>query len=241
MTKTDSERIAKRLARTGLCSRREGERWISEGRVMLDGKVLKSPAITVDMHSAIKVDGKLIPEPAEPRLWRYHKPVGLLTTHRDPQRRPTVFTSLPPQLPRMISIGRLDINSEGLLLLTNNGDLARHLELPKTGLVRKYRARVYGTVDVSRLETLRTGININGTKYGPIFATLDHQLRSNAWLSLTLREGKNREVRRVLSYLELGVNRLIRVGYGPFQLGKLVPKALAEIPPQRIQQFVDSP
>ncbi len=241
MTQKGSERIAKRLARAGLCSRREGERWIYEGRVTVDGTVLTSPAMTVSIHSSIKVDGKLIPTPTEPRLWLYHKPCGLLTTHRDPQGRPTVFNSLPAELPRMISVGRLDINSEGLLLLTNNGDLARRLELPGTGLLRRYRARVRGILDGSELETLKKGIIVNGVHYGPIFATLDRQLRRNAWLSLTLREGKNREVRRVLNHLGLDVSRLIRIGYGPFQLGKLAPRGLAEIPPQRIQRYTSSP
>ena len=189
MTQKGSERIAKRLARAGLCSRREGESWIYEGRVTVDGTVLTSPAITVSIHSSIKVDGKLIPTPAEPRLWRYHKPCGLLTTHRDPQGRPTVFNSLPTGLPRMISVGRLDINSEGLLLLTNNGDLARRLELPGTGLLRRYRVRVYGIPDGSELKALKKGIVVNGVHYGPLFATLARQLRRNSWLSLTLREG----------------------------------------------------
>ena len=241
MTQKGSERIAKRLARAGLCSRREGESWIHEGRVSVDGTVLTSPAITVNIHSSIKVDGKLIPTPTEPRLWRYHKPCGLLTTHRDPQGRPTVFSSLPTGLPRMISVGRLDINSEGLLLLTNNGDLARRLELPSTGLLRRYRVRVHGILDGSELKALKNGVVVKGVHYGPIFATLDRQLRSNAWLSLTLREGKNREVRQALNHLGLDVSRLIRISYGPFQLSKLAPRGLAEIPPKKIQRYTSSP
>jgi len=186
------------------------------------------------------VDGKLIPDVTEPRLWRYHKPCGLLTTHRDPQGRKTVFEVLPAELPRTISIGRLDINSEGLLLLTNNGDLARQLELPSTGLSRRYRVRIRGIIDSSALETLKKGITVDGTRYGPIFAKVDRQLRSNAWLSLTLKEGKNREVRRVLNHLGFDVNRLIRVGYGPFRLGTLAPQSVDEIPSKQIKRFTDS-
>ena len=241
MTETGTERIAKRLAKAGLCSRREGERWIYNGRVSVDGTVLRTPAITVSAHSTIKVDGKLIPPTTEPRLWRYHKPCGLLTTHRDPQGRATVFDRLPTELPRTISVGRLDINSEGLLLLTNNGDLARHLELPSTGLTRRYRARIRGVIDGSVLEILKKGITVNGARYGPIFATVDRQLRNNAWLSLSMTEGKNREVRRVLNHLGFDVSRLIRVGYGPFQLGTLAPQKLAEIPSKRIKQFTVRP
>ena len=241
MTQTETERIAKRLARAGLCSRREGERWIYDGRVSVDGTVLHTPAITVSAHSTIKVDGKLIPSTTKPRLWRYHKPCGLLTTHRDPQGRATVFDRLPTELPRTISVGRLDINSEGLLLLTNNGDLARHLELPSTGLSRRYRVRIRGVIDGSVLEALKKGITVNGARYGPIFATLDRQLRNNAWLSLSMTEGKNREVRRVLNHLGFDVSRLIRVGYGPFELGTLAPQKLAEIPSKRIKQFTVRP
>ena len=237
MTQTGPERIAKRLARAGLCSRREGERWVYDGRVSVDGTVLTSPAINVGAHAKVTVDGKLIPAATETRLWRYHKPCGLLTTHRDPQGRKTVFEVLPTELPRTISVGRLDINSEGLLLLTNNGDLARHLELPSTGLSRRYRVRIRGIIDGSVLESLKKGITVNGTRYGPISATVDRQLRSNAWLSLTLKEGKNREVRRVLNHLGFDVNRLIRVGYGPFRLGTLAPQSLDEIPSKQITKF----
>ncbi len=241
MTQTGPERIAKRLARAGLCSRREGERWIYDGRVSVDGTVLRSPATTVNAQAKVTVDGKLIPHPTEPRLWRYHKPRGLLTTHRDPRGRKTVFDLLPAELPRTISVGRLDINSEGLLLLTNNGDLARHLELPNTGLSRQYRVRIRGIINSSALESLKKGITVKGTRYGPIFATVDRQLRSNAWLSLTLKEGKNREVRRVLNHLGFDVNRLIRVGYGPFRLGTLAPQTLDEIHSRRITKFINRP
>lgn len=241
MTQTGPERIAKRLARAGLCSRREGERWIYDGRVSVDGTVLRSPATNVNAQAKVTVDGKIIPLPTEPRLWRYHKPRGLLTTHRDPQGRKTVFDLLPAELPRTISVGRLDINSEGLLLLTNNGDLARRLELPKTGLSRQYRVRIRGIIDSSVLESLKKGITVNGTRYGPIVAKLDRQLRSNAWLSLSLKEGKNREVRRVLNHLGFDVNRLIRVGYGPFRLGALAPQTLDEIHSRRITKFTNRP
>jgi len=224
------ERIAKRLARAGLCSRRDAERWIAEGRVSVDGKVLESPALAVTDESDIRVDGKPIPQPEPPRLWRYHKPAGLVTTHRDERGRPTVFERLPPNLPRLISVGRLDLNSEGLLLLTNDGDLARELELPARGWLRRYRVRVHGAVDPARLATLEKGLTVDGIAYGPIRAELDRTQGSNAWLSVSLREGKNREVRRVMEHLHLGVTRLIRIAYGPFQLGELERGHVDEVP-----------
>ena len=224
------ERIAKRLARAGLCSRRDAERWIAEGRVSVDGKVLASPARDVSDESDIRVDGKPIPEPEPPRLWRYHKPAGLVTTHKDERGRPTVFERLPPNLPRLISVGRLDLNSEGLLLLTNDGELARELELPARGWLRRYRVRVHGAVDAARLAALEKGLTIDGVAYGPIRAELDRTQGSNAWLTLSLREGKNREVRRVMEHLGLGVTRLIRIAYGPFQLGELERGQVDEVP-----------
>lgn len=229
------ERIAKRLARAGLCSRREAERWIGEGRVAVDGKVLATPAAVVTEASEITVDGKPIPEPERPRLFRYHKPSGLVTTTRDPQGRPTIFDSrvrggLPSGLPRLVSVGRLDLTSEGLLLLTNDGELARHLELPSTGWLRRYRVRAFGTIDEKALRTLAHGITIDGIAYGPIEARLDRTQGSNVWLTLSLREGKNREVRRVLEHLGLKVNRLIRIAYGPFQLGELGSGQVEEVP-----------
>ena len=224
------ERIAKRLARAGLCSRRDAERWIAEGRVSVDGKVLESPALAVTDESDIRVDGKPIPQPEPPRLWRYHKPAGLVTTHRDERGRPTVFERLPPNLPRLISVGRLDLNSEGLLLLTNDGALARELELPARGWLRRYRVRVHGAVDPARLATLEKGLTVDGIAYGPIRAELDRTQGSNAWLSVSLREGKNREVRRVMEHLHLGVTRLIRIAYGPFQLGELERGHVDEVP-----------
>jgi 23S rRNA pseudouridine2605 synthase len=223
------QRIAKVLARAGLCSRRDAERWIAEGRVTVDGEVLKTPAFTVGDGADIRVDGKPLPEADRPRLWRYHKPVGLVTTHRDEKDRPTVFAALPKELPRLISIGRLDISSEGLLLLTNDGALARRLELPATGWLRRYKARVHGVPEPARLSALAKGIRIDGVDYGPIRAELERQQGSNAWLGLSLREGKNREVRRVLEHLGLAVTRLIRLSYGPFQLGLLARGAVEEI------------
>ena len=229
MTKDGSERVAKRLARAGLCSRRQGELWVREGRVTVDGEILTTPAVLVGPKSSIKVDGREIPKPNETLLWRYNKPRGLLTTHQDPRGRPTVFQSLPKHLPRVISIGRLDINSEGLLLLTNDGGLARRLELPKTGLLRRYRARVHGIPDTEKLELLKKGIIVNKISYGPIFASLDRQVGHNAWLTVALKEGKSREVRNVLNHLGLDVNRLIRISYGPFNLGQLKSGGVAAV------------
>lgn len=215
---TAPSRIAKVIARAGLCSRREAERWIADGRVNVNGEVLSSPARDVRESDQILVDGKPLPEAEAPRLWRFHKPRGLVTTHADPRGRPTVFASLPNDLPRVISVGRLDFNTEGLLLLTNNGALARHLALPSTGWLRRYRVRAHGTVQQSNLDQLQRGIEIGGVRYGPIEASLDKTQGSNVWLTLGLREGKNREVRKVLEKLGLQVNRLIRISFGPFQL-----------------------
>jgi len=230
MTTTPGERIAKRLARAGLCSRREAEAWIRAGRVAVDGKVLDTPAVNVTGKSTITVDGNPLPAAEPTRLWRYHKPAGLVTTTRDPQGRPTVFEKLPADMPRVVSVGRLDLNSEGLLLLTNDGELARRLELPSTGWLRRYRVRVRGRVEPARLEALAAGIEIDGVRYGPIRARLDRQLATNAWLAIALAEGKNREVRRVCEHLGWPVQRLIRLSYGPFQLGKLARGAVAEVP-----------
>jgi len=224
------ERIAKLLARAGMCSRRDAERWITEGRVSVDGHVLTTPAVTVTTANEIRVDGRPLPAPERPRLWRYHKPAGLVTSHRDEMGRPTVFDALPKDLPRLVSIGRLDLNSEGLLLLTNDGALARRLELPSTGWVRRYRVRVHGEVEEERLASLEKGITIEGVSYGPIRASLERRQGSNAWIAMALREGKNREVRRVLEHLGLQVTRLIRLSYGPFQLGNLARGAVAEVP-----------
>lgn len=223
-------RVAKVLARAGLCSRREAERWISQGRVSVDGRVLDSAAINVPPGAEVRVDGKPLPEALPPRLWRFHKPRGVLTTARDPEGRPTVFERLPPDLPRVVAVGRLDMDSEGLLLLTNDGDLARHMELPKTGWLRRYRVRVLGRVDEARLAGLSRGMSVRGARYGPIHAALERQTGANAWLTVSLREGKNREVRHVMAHLGYVANRLIRVGYGPFSLGDLARGKVEEVP-----------
>jgi 23S rRNA pseudouridine2605 synthase len=225
-----SERIAKALARAGLCSRREAERWIAEGRVAVDGAVLASPARDVDETNRIVVDGKPLPAAEPTRLWRYHKPPGLVTTHKDEGGRKTVFEELPPGLPRVISVGRLDLNSEGLLLLTNDGELARALELPARGWRRRYRARVHGAVTAEQLAALANGVRIDGVAYGPIDATLDRSQGANSWLTISLQEGKNREIRKVMAQLEIDVTRLIRIAFGPFQLGDLPRGAVAEVP-----------
>jgi 23S rRNA pseudouridine2605 synthase len=228
-TSEEPMRIAKAMARAGLCSRREAERWIGQGRVTVNGKVLSTPAFEVRPEDKVTVDGKPLPVAESARLWRYYKPKGLVTTHSDPQGRPTVFSALPPELPRVISVGRLDFNSEGLLLLTNSGALARHLEQPSTGWLRRYRARAHGRVAQDQLDALREGVDIEGVRYGPIEATLDSVQGANAWLTVSLREGKNREVRRVLKSLGLDVNRLIRISYGPFQLLDLKPGAVEPV------------
>jgi 23S rRNA pseudouridine2605 synthase len=239
-----AERIAKALARAGVASRRDVERLISEGRVALNGQVLSSPAVRVEAGDLLTVDGNVV-EAAEPtRLWRYHKPTGLVTTHKDPQGRPTVFEHLPPGMPRVISVGRLDLNSEGLLLLTNDGELARALEMPSSGWVRRYRARAYGHATQAKLDALKKGVTIEGVAYGPIEATLDkakptiegEKGAANVWVSVALTEGKNREVRRVLEHLGLKVNRLIRLAYGPFALGTLPQGAVEEIGPRVIRE-----
>jgi 23S rRNA pseudouridine2605 synthase len=222
-------RIAKAMARAGLCSRREADRWIEAGRVVVNGEVLTSPVRDVSPADHVLVDGRPLPAAEPARLWRYHKPRGLVTTHRDPQGRPTVFEKLPPDLPRVVSVGRLDFNTEGLLLLTNDGELARHLELPVTGWLRRYRVRAHGRVTPAQLERLGRGIEIDGMRYGPIDAELDKVQGSNVWLTIGLREGKNREVRKVMTTLGLAVNRLIRISFGPFQLLDLAPGAVEPV------------
>jgi 23S rRNA pseudouridine2605 synthase len=215
------QRVAKVIARAGLASRREAETWIAAGRVAVNGTTIVSPAIDVTGADRITIDGQPLPARERTRLFLYHKPRLLMTTHADPQGRPTIFQNLPRDLPRLISVGRLDFNTEGLLLLTNDGALARLLELPATGWLRRYRVRAHGAITQQQLDRLRDGLTIDGIHYGPIDASLDRQQGSNVWLTLGIREGKNREVRNVLGHLGLSVTRLIRVSFGPFQLGEL--------------------
>lgn len=217
------------MARAGLCSRREAERWIEAGRVTVNGKTLDSAAFTVAPEDNITVDGKDIPALERPRLWRYHKPPGLVTSHKDEKGRDTVFDKLPEELPRVISVGRLDLNSEGLLLLTNDGELARKLELPATGWKRKYRVRVHGHPRDADMEKLAKGITVEGVRYGSIEGTIDSTKGANSWLTISLREGKNREIRKVMEYLGYSVSRLIRISYGPLSLGDLPAGAVDEV------------
>lgn len=224
-----AERIAKRMARAGLCSRRDAERWIEAGRVEVNGKRLTSPALTVTESDNILVDGKPLPMIERTRLWLHNKRSGTVTTARDPEGRRTVFETLPKELPRVLTVGRLDINTEGLLLLTNDGGLSRALELPSTGWLRRYRVRAHGRVTQEQLDALKDGIAVDGVLYGSIEAQLEREQGSNVWLTFAMREGKNREVKNVLSALDLDVNRLIRISYGPFQLGDLPEGGVVEV------------
>ncbi len=224
-----AERIAKVIARAGLCSRRDAEEWILAGRVSVNGAVISSPALNVRTTDKILVDGEPLPQRERTRLFLYHKMRGLVTTNSDPEGRPTIFGALPKNLPRLISVGRLDLNTEGLLLLTNDGGLARALELPETGWLRRYRVRALGRVTQAALDALRGGVEIEGIRYGAIEATMDREQGANVWLTFSIREGKNREVRNVLEHLGLKVNRLIRVSFGPFQLGELREGAVEEV------------
>ena len=230
------ERIAKAVARAGLCSRREAEAWIVAGRVAVNGAVISTPALNVVPGDQIAVDGKPLPERERTRLFLYHKPRGLVTSHADPQGRPTIFAALPKTLPRLLSVGRLDMNTEGLLLLTNDGGLARILELPATGWLRRYRVRAHGRVTQERLDTLRRGIVVDGVRYGPIEAQFEREQGANVWLVFAMREGKNREVKNVLGHLGLAVNRLIRVSFGPFQLGELPDGAVEEVRTRHLRE-----
>jgi len=226
----EGERIAKAIARAGICSRRDAEAMILEGRVSVNGKKLSSPALNVTDSDDIRVDGKPLPQPERTRLFRYYKPRGLVTTAKDPEGRPTVFDSLPKQLPRVISVGRLDLNSEGLLLLTNDGELARKLELPTTGWVRRYRVRVNGVVEQRHLDQLAKGIEVEGVRYGKIEAVLDRNQGDNSWITMALTEGKNREIRKICGHFGWPVSRLIRVAFGPFQIGHLEKGDIEEVP-----------
>ncbi|MBI2257204.1 MAG: pseudouridine synthase [Proteobacteria bacterium] len=229
------ERIAKVMARAGLCSRRDAEAWIENGRVSVNGRVLTTAAINVTRKDAILVDGKPLPEKQLTRVWLYYKPKGLMTTAYDPEGRATVFDNLPADMPRVISVGRLDLNSEGLLLLTNDGELARKLELPATAWIRRYRVRVNGRFDPKLLDGLKNGIEIEGVRYGSIEAAFERQQGANAWLTMALTEGKNREIRRICQHFGWPVSRLIRVGYGPFQLGEMEPGQVQEVKGKLLQ------
>ncbi len=232
----DGERIAKFLARAGIASRREAEKLIEQGIVTVDGAVLTTPAFKIIPGMDVRVDGVRVKSKEPPRLWRYHKPSGLVTTHKDPQGRPTVFDAIGARLPRVISIGRLDLTTEGLLLLTNDGGLARQLELPANAWIRRYRIRAYGKIDQKALDKLGEGLTIDGVDYKPIRATLDQTKGGNVWITASITEGKNREIRKVMEHLGLQVNRLIRTAFGPFQLGGLQDGAIEEVPAKQLKE-----
>ncbi len=238
--KISDQRIAKRLSRAGVCSRREAERWIADGRITVDGKKVIKPGTTVTAASVIRVDGKAVASPQATRVWRYHKPPGLLCTNKDPEGRNTIYERLPESLPRVMSVGRLDFDSEGLLLLTNDGGLARQLELPETGWIRRYRVRMFGTPNEKDIADLQRGLVVEGRKYGAIDAVVDSRKGANAWLTVSLREGKNRELRIVFEHLGYKVNRLIRTAYGPFQLGKLDRGGVEEVPKRVLKDQIGS-
>ena len=232
----EGDRIAKWLARAGVASRRDAERMIGEGRISVNGVTVTHPATFVSPGDIVQAAGLVVDPPARARLWRYHKPDGVMTTHKDPEGRPTVFQKMPDSMPRVVSVGRLDLNSEGLLLLTNDGALARQLELPSNGWIRRYRVRVHGEIEPPALAALARGVTIDGMKYAGIEAGLDSRKGTNAWLTVSLREGRNREIRKVMQYLNLSVTRLIRIAYGPFQLGNLERGGVAEIPPKVLRE-----
>ena len=229
MSTEKGERVAKVVARAGVCSRREAERYIEQGRIAVNGRVLTSPACVVTPDDVITVDSKPLPVRERTRVWRYYKPAGLITSHKDPQGRPTVFDSLPDAMPRVISVGRLDLNSEGLLLLTNDGELARRIELPSTGWIRRYRVRIHGDMTPDIMEKLARGVTVEGVRYAGVQVAVDKKQGTNTWLTVALKEGKNREIRRLMESFGLKVTRLIRVSYGPFQLGALPKGGIDEI------------
>lgn len=237
MTETTppGDRIAKFLSRAGVASRRDAEKMIGEGRVAVNGKVLDTPATKVTARDKVTVDGKPVATPEGPRLWLYHKPAGLVTTDRDEQGRPTIYDKLPEDMPRVMSVGRLDLNSEGLLILTNDGALKRKMELPATGWLRRYRVRIKGSVSEAKLDELRAGITVDGMRYQPMEVTFDRQQGANAWLTVAIREGKNREIRRTMEAIGSTVNRLIRTSYGPFQLGNLKQGTVEEVRPKVVR------
>ena len=232
----DGDRIAKWLARAGVASRRDAERLIGDGKVSLNGQKVTHPATFVAFGDIVQVAGQVVDAPDRARLWRYHKPDGLMTTHKDPEGRPTVFDKMPAGMPRVVSVGRLDLNSEGLLLLTNDGALARQLELPANGWIRRYRVRVHGAIEPRALADLARGLTIDGVRYAGIEAGLDSRKGTNAWLTVSLKEGRNREIRRVMQHLELSVTRLIRIAYGPFQLGNMERGEVSEVPPKVLRE-----
>lgn len=231
-----TERLAKFIARSGVCSRRGAEDLIKQKRVTVNGDIISSPAFNVDGNEKILIDGEKLPSKDITRLWLYHKPTGLVTSHKDNKNRPTVFDNLPEGLPRVISIGRLDLNSEGLLLLTNNGELSRKLELPSNGWIRRYKVRVHGFVNENKLKSLSKGTVIDGINYGPVSAIIESSQGTNTWLIVTLSEGKNREVRKVMKSIGLEVSRLIRLSYGPFQLGSLKKGEVKEVPTKTLKE-----
>lgn len=236
MNTPKGERIAKVIARAGICSRREAERYIEQGRIAVNGRVLTSPAVVVTPADVITVDQKPLPEKEKTRVWRYYKPAGLVTSHKDPEGRPTVFDSLPDTLPRVISVGRLDLNSEGLLLLTNDGEFARQMELPSTGWTRRYRVRIHGEMTPEIMEKLAAGVTVEGVRYAGVQVVIDKKQGSNTWLTVALKEGKNREIRRLMEFFGFQVTRLIRIAYGPFQLGNLEKGAVDEISGKALQE-----
>lgn len=236
MNTPKGERIAKVVARAGICSRREAERYIEQGRIAVNGRVLTSPAVVVTQADVITVDQKPLPAKEKTRVWRYYKPAGLVTSHKDPEGRPTVFDSLPDTLPRVISVGRLDLNSEGLLLLTNDGEFARQMELPSTGWTRRYRVRIHGEMTPEIMEKLAAGVMVEGVRYAGVQVVIDKKQGSNTWLTVALKEGKNREIRRLMEFFGFQVTRLIRISYGPFQLGNLEKGAVDEISGKALQE-----
>ena len=235
-----AERLAKFMARSGVCSRRDAEELIKQKRVTVNGEIVSTPAYNVEGTEKILLDGEKLPEIEQTRLWLYHKPAGLLTTHKDTEARATVFDHLPAGLPRVISVGRLDLNSEGLLLLTNNGELSRKLELPENGWSRRYKVRVHGFINKNKLADLAKGVTVDGINYGPVKAELESQNGTNSWLVVTLNEGKNREIRKLMKSIGLEVARLIRLSYGPFQLGSLKKGEVREIPQKVLKEQLGS-